>query len=107
MAIQKHNTYYDTTKPNSGIYCYDENGNHKEVLTENDLNAISSISSINDKVTTLSSKTVSEIKSTDTVTATPHTAPDGTIYYELEAAPEVSDTEIYGENGISAKKQGT
>lgn len=107
MAIQKHNTYYDTTKPNSGIYCYDENGNHKEVLTENDLNAISSISSINDKVTTLSSKTVSEIKSTDTVTATPHTAPDGTIYYDLEAAPEVSDTEIYGENGISAKNQGT
>ena len=107
MAIQKHNTYYDTTKPNSGIYCYDENGNHKEVLTKNDLNAISSISSINDKVTTLSSKTVSEIKSTDTVTATPHTAPDGTIYYELEAAPEVSDTEIYGENGISAKNQGT
>lgn len=107
MAIQKHNTYYDTTKPNSGIYCYDENGNHKEVLTNNDLNAISSISSINDKVTTLSSKTVSEIKSTDTVTATPHTAPDGTIYYELEAAPEVSETEIYGENGISAKNQCT
>lgn len=107
MAIQKHNTYYDTTKPNSGIYCYDENGNHKEVLTKNDLNAISSISSINDKVTALSGKTVSEIKSTDTVTATPHTAPDGTIYYELEAAPEVSDTEIYGENGISAKNQGT
>ena len=107
MAIQKHNTYYDTTKPNSGIYCYDENGNHKEVLTKNDLNAISSISSINDKVTTLSGKTVSEIKTTDTVTATPHTAPDGTIYYELEAAPEVSETEIYGENGISAKNQGT
>ena len=107
MAIQKHNTYYDTTKPNSGIYCYDENGNHKEVLSKNDLNAISSISSINDKVTTLSSKTVSEIKSTDTVTATPHTAPDGTIYYELEAAPEVSDTVINGENGISATNQGT
>ena len=107
MAIQKHNTYYDTTKPNSGIYCYDENGNHKEVLTKNDLNAISSISSINDKVTALSSKTVSEIKSTDTITATPYTAPDGTIYYELEAAPDVSDTEIYGENGISAKNKGT
>ena len=107
MAIQKHNTYYDITKPNSGIYCYDENGNHKEVLTKNDLNAISSISSINDKVTTLSSKTVREIKSTDTVTATPHTAPDGTIYYELEAAPEVSDTVIKGENGISATNQDT
>ena len=107
MAIQKHNTYYDSTKPNSGIYCYDENGNHKEVLTRNDLNAISSISSINDRVTALSSKTVSEIKSTDTVTATPHTAPDGTIYYELEAAPEVSDTVIKGENGISATNQGT
>lgn len=107
MAIQKHNTYYDSTKPNSGIYCYDENGNHKEVLTKNDLNAISSISSINDKVTTLSSKTVSVIKSTETVTATPHTAPDGTIYYELEAAPEVSDTIIKGENGISATNQGT
>ena len=61
MAIQKHNTYYDDKKPGSGIYYYDENGNHKEVLTKNDLNAISSISSINDKVTALSSKTVSEI----------------------------------------------
>ena len=107
MAIQKHNTYYDDKKPGSGIYYYDENGNHKEVLTKNDLNAISSISSINDKVTALSSKTVSFIKSTDTVTATPHTATDGTIYYELAAAPEVSDTVIYGENGISAKNQGT
>lgn len=107
MAIQKHNTYYDTTKPNSGIYCYDENGNHKEVLTKNDLNAISSISSINDKVNTLSGKTVSKIISTETVTATRLSASDGTIYYELEAAPEVSDTVIYGENGISAKNQDT
>ena len=107
MAIQKHNTYYDTTKPNSGIYCYDENGNHKEVLTKNDLNAISSISSINDKVNTLSGKTVNEIRSTETVTATRLSASDGTIYYELEAAPEVSDTVIYGENGISAKNQDT
>jgi len=102
MAIQKHNTYYDTTKPNSGIYCYDENGNHKEVLTKNDLNAISSISSINDKVTALSGKTVSEIKSTDTVTATPHTAPDGTIYYEL-SVDEVAVPDISGYNGISAR----
>lgn len=107
MAIQKHNTYYDPKKPNEGITYYDENGNHKEVLTRNDLNAISSISSINDKVTALSAKTVTQIKSTETVTATPHTATDGTIYYELEAAPEVSDTVIYGENGISAKNQGT
>lgn len=107
MAIQKHNTYYDNKKPGSGIYYYDENGNHKEVLTENDLNAISSISSINDKVIALSSKTVSEIKSTDTVTATPHTATDGTIYYKLQAAPAVSDTIINGKNGISSTNQGT
>lgn len=107
MAIQKHNTYYDPKKPNEGITYYDENGNHKEVLTRNDLNAISSISSINDKVTALSAKTVTQIKSTDTVTATPHTATDGTIYYELEAAPEVSDTVIYGINGISSTHEGT
>lgn len=107
MAIQKHNTYYDPKKPNEGITYYDENGNHKEVLTRNDLNAISSISSINDKVTALSAKTVTQIKSTETVTATPHTATDGTIYYELEAAPEISETVIYGINGISSTHEGT
>ena len=55
----------------------------------------------------LSAKTVSEIKTTETVTATPHTAADGTIYYELEAAPEVSDTVIKPENGLYASQQNT
>lgn len=55
----------------------------------------------------LSAKTISEIKTTETVTATPHTAADGTIYYELEAAPEVSDTIIKPENGLYASQQNT
>ena len=31
MAIQKHNTYYDASKPNSGIYFYDQNGDSKQL----------------------------------------------------------------------------
>ena len=58
MAIQKHNTYYDTTKPNSGIYCYDENGNHKEVLSKNDLNAISGMDQMESQVLTSSNKLI-------------------------------------------------
>ena len=31
QAIQKHNTYYDASKPNSGIYFYDQNGDSKQL----------------------------------------------------------------------------
>jgi len=55
------------------------------------------------------SATVSKIESSDgTVSAIPYTAEDGSIRYDLKvsAAPVISDTEIYGTNGISAKNQG-
>ena len=52
--------------------------------------------------------TVSEIKSSDgTVSATTGRNPDGSLYYNLKvsATPIISDTEIHGNNGISAKKE--
>ena len=52
------------------------------------------------------SATVSKIESSDgTVSAIPYTAEDGSIRYDLKvsATPVISDTEIYGTNGISAK----
>ena len=55
------------------------------------------------------SATVSKIESSDgTVSAIPYTAEDGSIRYDLKvsATPVISDTEIYGTNGISAKNQG-
>lgn len=55
------------------------------------------------------SATISKIESSDgTVSAIPYTAEDGSIRYDLKvsAAPVISDTEIYGTNGISAKNQG-
>lgn len=55
------------------------------------------------------SATVSKIESSDdTVSAIPYTAEDGSIRYDLKvsAAPVISETEIYGTNGISAKNQG-
>ena len=49
MAIQKHNIYYDASKPESGIYYYAENGEQKELFLNNVLsgeNGISAISAI-------------------------------------------------------------
>ena len=54
----------------------------------------------------LSSKAVTEI-SGDNLTATKSLAEDGTIKYFINVAPQISDTVIHGENGISAKNQGT
>ena len=55
------------------------------------------------------SATISKIESSDgTVSAEAYTAVDGSIHYNLKvsAEPVISDTEIYGTNGISAKNQG-
>ena len=49
MAIQKHNIYYDASKPESGIYYYAENGEQKELFLNNVLsgeNGISAISAV-------------------------------------------------------------
>lgn len=55
------------------------------------------------------SATVSKIESSDgSVSAEAYTATDGSIHYNLKvsAEPVISDTVIYGTNGISAKNQG-
>ena len=55
------------------------------------------------------SATISKIESSDgTVSAEAYTAADGSIHYNLKvsAEPVISDTVIYGTNGISAKNQG-
>lgn len=55
------------------------------------------------------SATVSKIESSDgSVSAEAYTAADGSIHYNLKvsAEPVISDTVIYGTNGISAKNQG-
>ena len=49
MSIQKHNIYYDASKPESGIYYYAENGEQKELFLNNVLsgeNGISAISAV-------------------------------------------------------------
>lgn len=113
MAKQKHNTYYNENTPDSGIYYYNENGEAKKVdvgstysagegiKIEEKIISVSADYAYNSAVSSLHNTTLTSTD--DSVEISSTTAADGTVNYDLKVEVH-SDTEIVGENGISAEK---
>lgn len=113
MAKQKHNTYYNENTPDSGIYYYNENGEAKKVdvgstysagegiKIEEKIISVSADYAYNSAVSSLHNTTLTSTNESVEISST--TAADGTVNYDLSVEGH-SDTEIVGENGISAEK---
>lgn len=102
MAIQKHNTYYDASKPNSGIYFYDQNGNSKQLPIDKICSAGKGIS-LKDNIISYSGKDEPVLIGDSNITATSSTSGNHTQWnLFVNPTPIVTDTSLTGENGITA-----
>lgn len=102
MAIQKHNTYYDASKPNSGIYFYDQNGDSKQLLIDKICSAGNGID-INGNTITYTGKDEPTLIGDSNITVTSSNIGNHTQWHLfVNPTPIVTDTSLTGENGITA-----
>lgn len=102
MAIQKHNTYYDASKPNSGIYFYDQNGDSKQLPIDKICSAGNGID-INGNTITYTGKDEPTLIGDSNITVTSSNSGNHTQWHLfVNSTPIVTDTSLTGENGITA-----
>ena len=102
MAIQKHNTYYDASKPNSGIYFYDQNGDSKQLPIDKICSAGNGID-INGNTITYTGKDEPILIGDSNITVTSSNIGNHTQWHlSVNPTPIVTDTSLTGENGITA-----